>query len=58
MEEQSTPLSKLIEVDLDKGILRNVTTGKDYDCSAFPKEIQHLISQGGLINYTKNKLGV
>ena len=47
-----------IEVDLDKGILRNVTTGKDYACSAFPKEIQHLISQGGLINYTKNKLGV
>lgn len=47
-----------IEVDLDKGMLRNVTTGKDYACSAFPKEIQNLISQGGLINYTKNKLGV
>lgn len=47
-----------IEVDLNAGILRNVTTGKEYECAAFPKEIQNLISQGGLINYTKNKLGV
>ncbi len=47
-----------IEVDLDEGLLRNITTGKEYQCSAYPKEIQNLISQGGLINYTKNKLGV
>ena len=48
----------VIEVDLSSGILRNVTTGKEYECSAFPSEIQNLISQGGLINYTKSKLGV
>ena len=47
-----------IEVDLDNGILKNITTGKQYECSAFPKEIQNLISKGGLINYTKDKLGV
>ena len=47
-----------IEVDLNAGILRNITTGKEYECNAFPKEIQNLITQGGLINYTKNKLGV
>ena len=47
-----------IEVDLNTGKLRNLTTGKEYECSSFPKEIQNLISQGGLINYTKNKLGV
>lgn len=47
-----------IEVDLDKGILKNITTGKEYECNAFPREIQDLIAQGGLINYTKTKLGV
>ena len=47
-----------IEVDLNAGVLRNITTGKEYECAAFPKEIQNLISQGGLINYTKSKLGV
>ncbi len=48
----------VIEVNLSEGILKNLTTGKTYQCSAFPKEIQNLIQQGGLINYTKNKLGV
>ncbi len=48
----------VVEVDLSEGVLRNVTLGKEYKCSAFPKEIQNLIQQGGLINYTKNKLGV
>ena len=47
-----------IEVDLNEGKLRNLTTGREYECSAFPKEIQNLISKGGLINYTKDKLGV
>ena len=47
-----------IEVDLNAGILRNVTIGREYQCSSFPKEIQKLIAQGGLINYTKDKLGV
>lgn len=47
-----------IEVDLENGILKNCTSGKEYSCNAFPKEIQNLISQGGLISYTKNKLGV
>lgn len=47
-----------IDFDLDNGILKNLTTGKEYKCSPFPKEIQNLINKGGLINYTKDKLGV
>ena len=47
-----------IEVNLDEGVLKNLTTGKEYKCNSFPQEIQNLIKQGGLINYTKNKLGV
>lgn len=48
----------VIEVDLSTGIVKNVTTGKEYTCSKFPPGIQDLINQGGLINYTKSKLGV
>lgn len=46
-----------IEVDLVNGLVKNVTTGKEYTCSKFPQGIQDLINQGGLINYTKTKLG-
>ena len=47
-----------LEVDLENGTIKNMTTGKEYTCSKFPAEIQNLIDQGGLINYTKHKLGV
>ncbi|MBS4761007.1 MAG: 3-isopropylmalate dehydratase small subunit [Clostridium sp.] len=47
-----------IYVDLNNGIVKNLTQNKEYTCTKFPKEIQDLIHQGGLINYTKKKLGV
>ena len=46
----------IIEFDLNTGIVKNKTTGKEYTCNKFPKEIQNLINNGGLINYTKAKL--
>ncbi len=47
-----------ISVDLKNGIVKNLTKNKEYKCEKFPHEIQDLIAQGGLINYTKKKLGV
>lgn len=47
-----------IEIDLLTGIVKNITKGKEYQCAKFPPEIQDLIQRGGLINYTKTKLGV
>ncbi|MBR1976675.1 3-isopropylmalate dehydratase small subunit [bacterium] len=47
-----------LELDLDKGVIRNLTNGKEYTCSKFPPEIQELISVGGLVSYTKKKMGV
>ena len=47
-----------ISVDLKNGIVKNLTKNKEYICEKFPQEIQDLIAQGGLINYTKKKLGV
>lgn len=47
-----------IFVDLSQGIVKNLTKNKEYICEKFPQEIQDLIQQGGLVNYTKKKLGV
>ena len=47
-----------ISIDLSKGIVKNLTKNKEYECNKFPPEIQELIKQGGLINYTKKKLNV
>ena len=47
-----------ISVDLQNGIIKNITKNKEYKCAKFPAEIQDLIAQGGLVNYTKKKLGV
>ena len=47
-----------IYVDLKNGIVKNLTKNKEYKCAAFPEEINKLIQTGGLIEYTKQKLGV
>ncbi len=47
-----------LEMDLEKGIIKNLTTKKEYPVTVFPPEIQELINAGGLVNYTKKKLGV
>lgn len=46
----------VIEFDLSNGIVKNLTTGKNYECTKFPEEIQKLVNSGGLINYTREKL--
>ncbi len=46
----------IVEFDLNSGIVKNLTTGKEYECTKFPKEIQNLVNAGGLINYTREKL--
>jgi 3-isopropylmalate/(R)-2-methylmalate dehydratase small subunit len=46
----------IIEVDISTGIIKNVTKNKIYKAKPFPESIQNLISTGGLINYTKEKL--
>lgn len=51
-----TNKNDVLEYDLSQGIVKNVTTGKEYTCNKFPKEIQKLVNAGGLINYTREKL--
>ena len=44
-----------IEVDLAKGIIRNITSGKEYKTKIIPEFMQRLINLGGLVNYVKEK---
>ncbi|MDD5594545.1 MAG: 3-isopropylmalate dehydratase small subunit [Candidatus Margulisbacteria bacterium] len=45
-----------IEVDLNNGIIRNLTSGKSYKAQPFPEFMQKIITAGGLINYIRNKI--
>ena len=43
----------IISVDLDKGVITNETKKKSYSTPPFPKEIQAIIAQGGLMKSLK-----
>ena len=43
-----------VEADLDNGIIRNLTTGKEYKTAPFPEFIQKIIENGGLMQSISN----
>ena len=45
-----------LEVNIDSGVVKNVTTGKTLKAEALPPNIQHILKQGGLVEVTKAKL--
>ncbi len=45
-----------LEIDMDKGIIRDLDTGRDFKINPVPPFIQEIISSGGYINYTKQSL--
>ncbi|MEW5747120.1 MAG: 3-isopropylmalate dehydratase small subunit [Nitrospirota bacterium] len=45
-----------IEIDADKGTIKNVTSGEQYTAKPIPPFMQELIAAGGLIEWTKKKL--
>ncbi len=45
-----------INVDVEKGLIKNLTTKKEYATTAYTGSIKELIDAGGLVNYTKAKL--
>ena len=44
-----------LEIDTDKGTIRNLTTGKSYSSHPIPPFMQELIEAGGLMEYVKLK---
>ncbi len=45
-----------VEIDADKGIIRNITTGEQYKANPIPAFMQELITAGGLIEWVKKKI--
>lgn len=47
-----------LEVNLDKGEIKDITTGKTFAINPVPEFIREIISSGGYINYTRKKLNI
>jgi 3-isopropylmalate/(R)-2-methylmalate dehydratase small subunit len=52
----NTDSDDILEVDLAKGTIKNVTKGKTFTAKPYPGFMSELISAGGLIEYTKERL--
>ncbi|MFH1647199.1 MAG: 3-isopropylmalate dehydratase small subunit [Chloroflexota bacterium] len=46
----------VLEVDLARGRIKNVTGGKTFTAETYPEFMAELIAAGGLIEYTKKRL--
>ena len=46
----------IIEIDADKGVIKNTTTGEQYTANPIPPFMQELINSGGLIEWTKKRM--
>lgn len=44
-----------IEVDLNTGIIKNLTQNKEYQAPPFPEFMQEIINAGGLVNHIKDR---
>ncbi|AEE92066.1 3-isopropylmalate dehydratase small subunit 1 [Tepidanaerobacter acetatoxydans Re1] len=43
----------ILEIDTDKGIISNITSGEIFEARPFPEFIKGIINAGGLMNYAK-----
>jgi 3-isopropylmalate/(R)-2-methylmalate dehydratase small subunit len=48
----------VVQVDLSSGTIKNVDTGQEYQAGAYPAFLMSIIEAGGLIPYTRKKLGI
>jgi 3-isopropylmalate/(R)-2-methylmalate dehydratase small subunit len=46
-----------LEVDLAQGTVKNVDTGQVFQAGAYPGFLMAIIRAGGLIPYTRQKMG-
>lgn len=45
-----------ISVDLDQGLIKNLSRNEEYQARPFPEFMQELIASGGLINYLQEQV--
>jgi 3-isopropylmalate/(R)-2-methylmalate dehydratase small subunit len=43
----------LLEVDLVKGTVKNISKGESYDVKPLPPQLREILSEGGLVSYVK-----
>ena len=46
----------IVEADMDNGIIKNLTVGKEYKTQPFPEFIQNIIKNGGLIKSAEKEI--
>jgi 3-isopropylmalate/(R)-2-methylmalate dehydratase small subunit len=52
----NTSAGDILEVDLAKGQIKNITTDKTFTSKPYPEFMSELIKAGGLVEYTKKRL--
>jgi len=52
----NTDAGDVLEIDLARGEIKNVTKGMEFTAEPYPEFMAGLISAGGLIEYTKKRL--
>lgn len=53
---ENTDVGDILEVDLEKGKIKNITKNKTFTAKPYPDFMAELIAAGGLIEYTKERL--
>jgi 3-isopropylmalate/(R)-2-methylmalate dehydratase small subunit len=53
---ENTSAGDTLEVDLQNGVLKNITNGKTFRAKPYPEFMGQLIAAGGLVEYTKKRL--
>jgi 3-isopropylmalate/(R)-2-methylmalate dehydratase small subunit len=53
---ERTDSGDILEVDLAKGKIKNITKGKTFTAKPYPDFMSELIAAGGLVEYTKKRL--
>ena len=53
---EETKPGDTLEVDLEAGIIKNVTQGKTYKAQSFPPFMRQIIQAGGLMPWVKRRL--
>ncbi len=53
---RETDEGDIIEIDLENGIVRNLTKGKEYKVPKLPENLQKVLEAGGLMEYAKSRL--
>ena len=55
---RATAAGQRLEVDLSSGTVRNLDTDQTFQATPYPPFMLELIASGGLVEYTRRKLGI